>query len=221
MIRLTTGAALSLLDVIEALLPAVRGSTQEIPFREVRSILKEQLNANHHFDDLVDTIASAIQDPRITSLNKERLDLLRKSLLSPLELAKFKSTRSKKQSCVGCGRGLNDYESVTLRVGEIFCYQCFHPEVVTCVTCDQVIEVSGIQRTITRALQRHTCSAAQEAPPQIDVNHRPSSLNDYVLVAGLSEPASTASIRFRPSSAQTSASRHREDPESDGDGSNF
>src|SRR3990167_5389660 len=154
MIRLTNNMARSLLDVLEAALPAIR----EAQVAEVRGVLNEQLNATHHFDDLIDTVVKVLGDPHITSLNKDQLALLRKGLLSPLELAKFNSMRSKKQDCTRCERELSNYEAVTLSGGKIYCHQCLHPEVVTCVTCNQLIEVGGIQRTVTRALQRHTCT---------------------------------------------------------------
>lgn len=128
--------------------------------------IDHQLAGTNHFDDLIDTIVKVVSEPRITTLGREALSLLRKGILSPIELSRFNVQVSRGQECNRCGMELGSYETVTLRDRQIFCHQCAHPEVITCQTCHVRLDASGLQTSIQRLFQRHKCPGSPAVPPE-------------------------------------------------------
>ena len=129
---------------------------------DLRQVIVEQLAAPRHFDDLIDTVVKIVCDPRLSSLNRDHLGLLRRAILSPLELATFGTKMNSRQSCHGCGRPLPNHEAVTLISKNIHCWVCAHPDCVTCPKCSLPVSAVGLAKTIERALQRHTCVPQEE-----------------------------------------------------------
>ena len=139
---------------------------------EVSSIIRQQLDAPTHYNDLVDTIAKVVQDPRVNKIQGSSLDALRKAILQPVELARFRTMADKhtNMQCGRCGTGLADYETTTIIQGMIYCYRCAYPEVVTCQTCHETVPVTGINRTTQRALERHSCVGPRPPGPAEEVD---------------------------------------------------
>ena len=138
---------------------------------EVSSIIRQQLDAPTHYNDLVDTIAKVVQDPRVNKIQGSSLDALRKAILQPVELARFRTMADKhtNMQCGRCGTGLADYETTTIISGMVYCYRCAYPEVVTCQTCHETVPVTGINRTTQRALERHSCVGPRPPGPPDEV----------------------------------------------------
>lgn len=147
MIRLSHDDARQLVDLLR--------SAPGAPFEHIAVTLREQLESPNHCNDLVDTVAAVLMDGKYRA---SHLDLLRRAILSPRELTTFKATLKKNRTCARCSQELLDYESVTMVSGDVHCYRCAYPEYVRCATCHEAVPVEGIQRTIQRHLQRHTCS---------------------------------------------------------------
>lgn len=156
MIRLNEGDARWLAEELGAA-PSPPMNLAEERAHDLARVINEQLNNPRHFDDLVDTIIKVIQDPRVNSMNRDTLQLLRRAVLSPLELAKYNAMLNKGQDCASCGRRLNGYEAVTLVNRQAHCYRCYNAMYVTCPGCEEPVDVSGIGKAIERQLQRHTC----------------------------------------------------------------
>src|SRR3990167_963651 len=152
-------------------------------FQDIVNAIAEQLDAPHHFDDLVDIIVKMVQDPRLSALNRDHLLILRKAILSPLELARFNTIVGKGQDCVGCGRTLANHEAVTVVSKQLYCYRCAHPEVVTCQACHGEVDATGIRKTVERALQRHTCTVH---PPE-ELSEVAASMPSVGIAGGLLE----------------------------------
>ena len=159
MIRLTDRQGNDLLRVFEAFRAVAPQTEVEA---DLSRVLSEQLSAPRHFDDLVDTIVKVVTDPRRSSLNQGHLEVLRRAILSPVEMTRFQALMNKVQGCGGCGCEFSDFEAVTIADNELRCYSCAHAEYVTCRSCKGRVGVSGIDKTIGRALQRHTCQPADQ-----------------------------------------------------------
>ena len=164
MIRLTTEVAQRLIRFFEPILHRAASTPDEAMLQELVNAIDGQLNTPSHFDDLVDTIVKVVQEPRISSLNRDHLALLRRALLSPRELAKFSALMNKRQDCTHCGRRLLDYEAITIVSGNVRCYQCSTPMVIHCPDCEGTIDVSGVGKSLQRQRQRHTCAAPGANP---------------------------------------------------------
>ena len=157
MIRLGRGQAQWLARFLAPGMNAGTGESAEIA--SIVRAINSQIDAPHHFNDLIDTVVNLVQDHRISSLNRDHLSSLRRALLSPVELARFQTKVSRGQECASCGRTLRDMEAVTVYRKQIHCYSCANSEHVTCANCHSMIDVSGMRKTIERQLQKHTCSS--------------------------------------------------------------
>lgn len=187
-IRLTEEQGRTLLELVAPVMRRAAQDPAEAMLQEIGRIVEMQLNGAGHFDDLIDVIVKMVQEPRVNSLNRDHLRLLRGAILSPLELAKFKAMQGKLGDCTACGRKLHSYEAVTYVNSGLYCYRCAHPEYVTCGNCEQIVGVDGVRKTIDRALARHTCPTTPR-PPQPE--------DDPVELAFDSETAPTPTSRFR------------------------
>lgn len=160
MVRLTDDQAQWLLGLLNGAL----GRTTNNDAAVVANTIREQLASPRHFEDLVDVIARVVMDPRIQMLKSPQLDTLRKALLSPRELAKFSTVSKLARCCVRCAEPFTEYESATMLNGDAYCHRCAHPEYVTCRSCNGLVSVAGVQKTIQRHLQRHTCRPEDRVP---------------------------------------------------------
>ena len=137
------------------------------PAREVLETVNAQINNPSHFEDLIDVVVVMLKEPRLSSLNRDQLAALRQAILSPLELAKFRTLLGKIRNCIGCGKGLAEHEVVSITNVGVWCYQCSPMEHVTCGVCEQRVTAGGIGLAIKRALQKHSCSpSSQPTPPR-------------------------------------------------------
>lgn len=171
MIRLTDSQGHWLLGLLETIRPAPSNST-ETEAIDLRRIISEQLNTPSHFDDLIDTVARLLADPRIHMLKEAHLESLRRSILSPTELVRFRGASKHTLDCDTCGHGpIHDYESVTLVRGRINCHRCAYPEYVMCHQCRQLVMVNGMNKSIQRAIERHTCVEPQPVDIEEQTEH--------------------------------------------------
>ena len=136
------------------------------PIREVLETVNAQLDNPSHFEDLIDVVVVMLKEPRLSSLNRDQLAALRQAILSPLELAKFRTLLSRIRDCSGCGRGLAEHEVVSITNTGIWCYMCSSMEHVTCGLCKQRVTTGGIGLAIKRALHKHACSPNSQPPPR-------------------------------------------------------
>ena len=172
MIRLTEEQSRAIVEFVTSITNAGAPASMMAPIRYILDAINWQLSVPRHFDDLVDTVAEMLQNPRISRLNADQLTTLRRGILSPLELARFKSMLSAHQrECNNCGNIIVDYEVATSVGGRMYCHHCAYPTGAMCTACQHIIPVTGINKLVARALQRHTCSAGSAAtpiPPQLE-----------------------------------------------------
>lgn len=137
---------------------------------ELVQTITAQLTTAAHFDDLIDTIVKVVSEPRVSTLGKDALAHLRKALLSPVELARFNTQILKGQECSRCGFELGSYEMVCIRDRQIFCFACAHPEVITCHSCHERLDASGLNKSIQRLVGRHSCAGPAAPPSDMQTN---------------------------------------------------
>lgn len=159
MIRFTEDQARWLVEILGQLRNTVfaPGSINADRMQELEVIAAQQLDRPGHFDDLIDSMVKVLMEPRISALNRDYLTILRRAILSPLELAKFNALNNKGIECVNCSRTLSGLEPVAVDGKNVFCYRCAYPESVACQSCEERVPVDGVRKTIERALQRHVC----------------------------------------------------------------
>ena len=170
MVRISYEMARWLVNVLDAFPAPAPGTSNAAMMSDLRQTINTQLNTPNHYDDLIDTVVKVVSDHRINSLGRDYLTVLRKALLSPLEMSKFRSMVDKGQGCSNCGTSLGEYEAVVVRNLNIYCHRCAHPEMVTCPQCRQAIDMSGLHKSIMRQVERHKCAwvPATDPVPQTD-----------------------------------------------------
>lgn len=187
MVRLTTQQAEYLVSIFDG--------TYTEGLRDIVASVKEQLRAPDHTHDLLSTVAEALADPRGRGIGSTALDALRRSVLSPMELAKYQALLTRGNVCKSCGHELITDELCISHGRDFYCATCLSPEWVSCHSCSEPIDVSGCRRTIERARKKHTCKPRVEDPPA-DVDR-------WVVVSAPSPPdppANPAAFRtIRPS----------------------
>ena len=163
MVRLTE-------DQARGLLQLVRDSGVDVSFigsnaHEALTVLQEQLDAPNHSSDLIDQMAGLLKESGARSIiSSEMLRRLRKAILTPRELATVDAVRA--NHCMKCGTQIHVGELCSVQgVGEVCCYFCAAPNVLTCRGCHHVLALStGVGRVIQKMVKECShCKAAEEA----------------------------------------------------------
>ena len=164
MVRLTEDQGQWLHDLL-----AERGGEGDPLFggRRLSEILYEQLQARNHSEDLVETVARIIGDKRKGhSLSGESLEQLRKSVLSPRELAIFKAQiDSGLVSCNNCGNRIQSHELCSFYNGHPVCVTCYNPRYVACKGKHVLTLPSHFMKIINKLFKEcPTCKKGAEHP---------------------------------------------------------
>lgn len=164
---------------------------ERITFAEVYNTLAFPEENSDHDMRLIEEIVGIINGPYAQGiLGPKVLKSLRKAVLNPDELLKFKAeVQAREMSCGTCGRTLVPEEGVTFRVVEgtpiFICMACTRPIFIRC-SCGKVKQIGDIFR---RRMRKETTCACEttavetptEAPepifepeePERDVNPPP------------------------------------------------
>lgn len=171
MIRVNEAMAERIVRLLDVLVERQDGSALPIIATELRSQLRQLIDEPNHLPDLLDTVVQMLMDPRHRQLSTSMTEHLRRSILSPLELAKFKRNLVQGRSCTDCRRELLDEEIIAIYQGSIYCTRCFPPRRLYCPQCENVIDASGVAKTLERLMAKHEseCEArrSQDGEPRV------------------------------------------------------
>ena len=100
----------------------------------VYAAVREQLSAPNYESDLIELVADVVSKRNSPSyVSGERLEQLRKAVLSPREMATYRTMmREPLNTCVMCGRKIVDGEVCSHTSGRVICLKCHAPKTVTC-----------------------------------------------------------------------------------------
>lgn len=173
MVRLTTlqGTELvQLLNMAKEGNPTAFATFQELV--DLATQVTDQLNHQDYEADLIGEIVDILGRRRAgTVLSGDALEALRKALLRPTEIAKFRALANKAQSCDECGLPIPQMGLTTLYHGKVHCPGCAIPEVIACQVCKNPLNMpNAISRVIAKLNKECPICADRKANPKKDVD---------------------------------------------------
>lgn len=157
-------------DVLARINNKLLNSTKEpINFDNIISELISQVrsrsNGDSHELDLAETFIQLCSENMhgANTISGKGFDYVRKGILTPSELKKFKENRLKNEfSCPGCGKDMEPSEGVSIHKGQCLCYNCHSFNSIRChcglKDCEGIVR---IPEELTEKLYALTCRASK------------------------------------------------------------
>lgn len=155
MIRLRNEQGAMLLDVLDG----------HPSMREVRDLIRDQLQNPRHDEDLVSLIANALFQQH-SSISGNYLMTLREAVLNPREIAKAKAMADSWQSCIRCGRAVLDGEMTTVCGRSLYCVTCKMPTLLMCDGDHRLAFPDGVNRVLQKSIK--SCGRCAHKPQPLE-----------------------------------------------------
>jgi len=164
MVRLRTDTAILLLQWMRE----ARDANGSLPsnMEDLFTNLADQIDHPNHIQDMLDKVARLLTST--TVINGRVLTQLRAAILSPSELAKVEAADKITGGCYQCGSEIREGEIASQYDGRMVCVRCMTPVIASCKSCNQMLDLPGIGRILSKVYKSCHCATTQAAPPMID-----------------------------------------------------